>query len=229
MTNGEKHDRKLFWAEVAVATLLGLTAIAAAWSAYKATLVRDDASSTSTQAIRTLNLGAGYGLHADQLLTRNEALFLEFQRALRAGHSQEAAQIERDLMRPELRRAVEWWRKQPPGKYPNPFQDEDPYYSAPFLDASRQARTLSTQLFAEADRITTEANRYELMTVILALGLFLLGIAAVVKILGIRLGLLGAGALILIVVSGVLIWLGVRNVHFDCKKFLQGVEHACDS
>jgi hypothetical protein len=59
--------------------------------------------------------------------------------------------------------------------------------------------------------------------------LFILGIAAVVKALGFRLAILGVGTVILVVVSGFLIWLGVRGVHFDCKKFLQGIEHACDS
>jgi hypothetical protein len=218
----------MFWSEVAVAAVLGLTAIAVAWSAYKATLVRDDASSTSTQAIRTLNLGAGYGLHADQLLTRNETLFLEYQRAVRAGRPEEAAEIKRNLMRPELRMQVEWWSEQPPGKYPNPFQDEDPYYTAPYLVALREARSLSTRLFGEADHITIEANRYELITVLLALGLFILGIAAVVKSYGFRLGMLGAGTVILVVLSVFLIWLGIRDVHFDCQRFLSGVEHACE-
>jgi hypothetical protein len=228
VAEGEPGARKLFWSEVAVAALLSLTACAAAWSAYKATLVRDDADSTSTQAIRVLNLASGYGLHADQLLTRNQTLFLEYQRALRAGHAGEAARIKRNLMRPELRRQVDWWRAQPPGKYPNPFQDENPYYKAPFLVAARQARELSTRLFGESDRITTEANRYELMSVILALGLFLLGIGAVLKALGFRLAIAAMGTVILVVVSGFLIWLGVRDVRFDCQKYLQQVEHACD-
>ncbi len=96
-------------------------------------------------------------------------------------------------MRPQLRKQVVWWRKQPPGKYPSPFLDENPYYVAPYLVASRQARALSTQLFDEADRITTEANRYELMSVLLAFGLFILGTAAVVKALGFRLETLATG------------------------------------
>jgi len=33
---------------------------------------------------------------------------------------------------------------------------------------------------------------------------------------------------ILIVLSGCLIWLGVRDVHLDCHKFLTGVEQAWD-
>jgi hypothetical protein len=228
VTEREPRDRKLFWTEVAVAALLGLAAIAAAWSAYRATLVRDDASSTSTQAIRALNLATGSLLHDDSLHTRNQELFLEYRRALDANEPAQAARVLRDVMRPELRRQVVWWTTQPLGKYPSPFVAEDPFYKPSYLIGGRQARQISIDLFNEGDKITREANRYELMTVILALGLFILGIAAVVKALWFRFSVLGIGAVILVVVSGVLIWLGIRNVHLECTKFLQQVEHACD-
>ncbi len=53
----------MFWLEFGIAALLGLTAIATSWAGYRATIVRDDASSALSQGIRTLNLAAAYLLH----------------------------------------------------------------------------------------------------------------------------------------------------------------------
>jgi hypothetical protein len=227
MAEDTSQERRMFWVEVALAVVLGLTALATAWSAYKADLVRDDASSTSTQGIRVLDLGTTFLLHNDALRTRNLALFIEYRQA-RQGSRKQAAQLERDIMRPELQRQVEWWSRQPRGKYDTPFVREDPYYTPHYLVGGRQARDLSRALFVESDRINRDANKYELLTVILACGLFLLGIAAVLRAFHFRVALLTVGTVFLIAASLVLIWLGVRNVHFDCREFLQNFEHACN-
>jgi hypothetical protein len=221
-------QRRLFWSEVAVAAALGLTAVATAWATYRGTIVRDDVTEAQNQGNRVLNLGTSYLLHADRLLLRNETLFFEYERAFRSGNRAQAA-TDLALMRPELRKQVLWWRDQPPGKYPSPFVDPDPYYHPKYLIGGRQLRATSQRLFLESASIYTEANRFDLVGVVLAGSLFLLGVAAVVRELRFRLTLLTVGALVLVAATVALVWLGLRDVRFNCGKFaLPNVEQVCD-
>jgi hypothetical protein len=140
---GDTDQRRAFWLEVAVASVLGLTAIASAWAAYRATVVRDDASSASTQGVRTLKLGLGYLGHSDQLTAGDRAIFLTFTQARPA----RAAYIKNNLMRRELKPEADWWLKQKPGLYPSPFLPQDPYFQPRYRKAGREARAVSQRLF----------------------------------------------------------------------------------
>jgi hypothetical protein len=220
-------QRRAFWVELAVAFALGLTAIATAWAGYKAAVVRDDAASAANQGVRTLNLASIYLLHSDQLLAGDRLVFRDYKRALRTGGEAAAAVIQREDMRPELQRETAWWRKQKRGLYPTPFVKQDPAYHPQFLIHGREARVLSRDLFAESDRIDSDANRYELITVILAASLFLLGVAGVMRDLRFRIALLVMGVVILLLAAADLGRLAAHDVHFSCAKFLTNVERSC--
>jgi hypothetical protein len=221
------EERKVFWLELAIAALLGMTAVATAWAGYKATVVRDDASSAATQGIRSLNLGTSYSIHSDEVIARDRAIFVDYRRAVRAGDEAGGASILRDEARPELKAEIRWWRRQASGRYATPFVKDDPYNVDKYLSAGRQLRAISDQLFSAADGIAVDANRYELLTVILAASLFMLGLAGVLRDLRFRLTLLVMGTVILLACTAELGRLAARDVHFSCEKYLSVLKGAC--
>ena len=126
-------------------------------------------------------------LEAEQTLSNDRALFLQYVAAAQSNKDL-ARYYLNNLMSPHLRAAVIWWSKQ--DKYATPFVDANPKYrNADFVLGNKLSET-SNELFVEAKRTHKTSNRYELVTVILAVALFLLGVAGVMHIHALRVAFL---------------------------------------
>jgi hypothetical protein len=188
----ERHGH--FWLELAIAALLGLTAIATAWSAYESGRNERTTVAHYNEGIRDSSLSTGVLLEAEQTLAHDQALFLEFAKAAQQNNLSLAAYLEKSLMTPNLRSAVTWWSDHS-SKYPSPFVDANPKYDRSDFKLGNTLADRSNELFKDAQGTHKTSNRYELVTVVLAAALFMLGIAGVLRHFGLRLAFLAIGTL----------------------------------
>lgn len=172
------------WLEIAIAVVLGLTAVTTAWAAYESGKSERQAISHYNEGIRDSSVSTGVLLSAEQTLTSDRELFLEYVNA--AQTNQDLAHYTlKHLMGPKLRAAVVWWAGQ--DKYPTPFVDADPHYKHKDFELGKALSDRSDTLFASAKTRHKTSNDYQLVTVIAAVALFLLGVAGVMRRLGLRL------------------------------------------
>jgi hypothetical protein len=178
----ERHGQ--VWLEIAIAVVLGMTAVATAFSAYQAGKSERETVAHYNEGIRDSSLSTGVLLEAEQTLANDRSLFLQYV---------SAAQTNRDLARyylntlmsPQLRAAVVWWANQ--DKYKTPFVDANPKYKQVEFDLGNTLSERSNTLFEEAKKTHKTSNEYDLVTVILAAALFMLGVAGVLRHYGLRL------------------------------------------
>jgi len=77
-------------------------------------------------------------------------------------------------------------------------------YATPDLDEGQRLEERTDRLFNEARELDDTGDQYELVVVILAVGLFFFGLSAVLRSRIIRLSLVGLGSVILVVSLGLL-------------------------
>ncbi len=198
---GEPPEAKNDWLEVFAATLLGLAAIAIAWSAYQSSLWGGKQDAALTESVRENNVATDLFQTADRIRTFDQTLFLEL---LSSGVCEEGTE-DADFVceqifanvSPEGVIAIDEW-------FDNdelaPFDSEaynDAIY-APGLEADES----SDAFFADATAANENGDDYELASTLLATVLFFAGISVVIVWPLIRKLLLGAGA-VLLVGSGV--------------------------
>lgn len=184
----ERHGH--VWLEIAIAVVLGMTAVATAFSAYQAGKSERETVAHYNEGIRDSSLSTGVLLEAEQTLANDRSLFLEYV---------SAAQTNRDLARyylnnvmsPQLRAAVIWWANQ--DKYKTPFVDANPKYEQAEFDLGNNLSEQSNALFEEAKQTHKTSNSYDLVTVVLAAALFMLGVAGVLRHYGLRLAFFAIG------------------------------------
>lgn len=186
----ERHGH--LWLEIAIATILGLTAVTTAFAAYQGGKSERETVASYNEGIRDSSLSTGVLLEAEQTLSNDRALFLQYVAAAQSNKDL-ARYYLNNLMSPHLRAAVIWWSKQ--DKYATPFVDANPKYrNADFVLGNKLSET-SNELFVEAKGTHKTSNRYELVTVIAAVALFLLGVAGVMHIHALRVAFLVIGSI----------------------------------
>jgi hypothetical protein len=186
----ERHGH--LWLEIAIATILGLTAVTTAFAAYQGGKSERETVASYNEGIRDSSLSTGVLLEAEQTLSNDRALFLQYVAAAQSNKAL-ARYYLNNLMSPHLRAAVIWWSKQ--DKYATPFVDANPKYrNADFVLGNKLSET-SNELFVEAKGTHKASNRYELVTVIAAVALFLLGVAGVMHIHTLRVAFLAIGSI----------------------------------
>jgi hypothetical protein len=186
-----------FWLELTIATVLGLTAIATAYAAYKSSVHERETVAHYNEGIRDSSLSTGVLLEAEQTISTDRALFLEYAKAAETGDKALAAYLLTGLMSPDLKAAVIWWSEHSK-KYTTPFVEANPKWNRSELALGNKLANASEHLFASAQQTHKTSNRYDLVTVILAAALFLLGVAGVLNRFSLRLGFLGIGTLFLL-------------------------------
>ncbi len=191
--------------DVLIATLLGVAAVATAWAAYQAALADGRSSEQYNRSVALTDQASQSYNEGNQALVQDQAVFLEYVKAIQADDADLAAYVHDTLMSDDLVAAVDWWTKQPGDTYPTPFVEENPAYDiAAFADASR-LDDQATTAFRKAKAENQKGDRYTLVTVILAAALFLLGVAGVTRVRVVELGFLALGAVFLL---GSLVQLG---------------------
>jgi len=185
--------------EVAIAMLLGLAAIVTAWCSFQASQLGDVVQKSYSEGIRAADAASQAYNSAITNDIRDQTLFLEFAKAAQAGDDETALYVLQTLMPPELSAAVEWWSSQPDDAgLDSPFVDANPewsdaaYQEAVALDESSQA------YFDAADQADNDADAFDLLTVILTLALFFLGIAGLSRQRTVMIGLSAVGSAVLV-------------------------------
>jgi len=189
----ERHGH--FWLEVAIASVLGMTAVATAFSAYQAGKSERGTVAHYNEGIRDSSVSTGVLLEAEQTLGADQAIFLEYAKAAQQDNLELAAYLLNNLMSKNLRAAVLWWSDDRSDKYKSPFVDANPKYDRSGFKIGNHLSDQSDKLFAQAQKSHKTSNRYDLVTVILAAALFMLGLAGVLRHYGLRLAFFGIGLL----------------------------------
>lgn len=191
---GHRWDARI---EVTIAVVLGLAAIAGAFTAYKREGREHKATVAFNRGTAALTESAQFYTQGNQVFTSDNAQFLEYAKAANSNQPGVARYLLDDIMSPQLRAGVIWWSNQSGKNSPaTPFVPQNPKYDIPEYAKGAELDKRSNELFEQAKGQQEKADRYTLIEVIIASALFLYGIAGVTRNFRIKLGALGAGATI---------------------------------
>jgi hypothetical protein len=185
--------------DLAVAALLGLTVMAIAWGAYRAEVAGKDADHYFNRSDETLATAHKLELQGDQQVTTYEQLFLELERDRAEGRVKAVAYLRRRLITPDLMGAITWWEEQPAAtRPPSPFVNANPRYENVYYDRGGALELRAGTYLDKAHQAEERMIDYTIGTVILTVALFLLGISTQIAAFGVKAGLVGFGALVLL-------------------------------
>lgn len=185
--------------ELIVAVLLGLAAVITAWTAFQSSQLGDKVQENYSEGIRISDQASQEYNTAVANDNQDQALFLEYAKALVSNDLDMATYIHDTLMTPELAKAVDWWVDQPDETGPDsPFVEDNPNWSNEQWDLANSLDDEALQLFADAKKADNDGDEFDLLTVIVTLALFLFGIASLVRQQRIMIGLASVGAIILL-------------------------------
>ena len=185
--------------ELVIAVMLGLAAIITAWTAFQSSQLGDKVQESYSEGIRISDQASQEYNTAVATDNQDQALFLEYAKALVSGDDDMAIYIHDTLMSPELAAAVDWWVDQPDDTGPDsPFVDENPNWEDGSWALADELDDEALALFAAAKDADEEGDKFDLLTVIVTLALFLFGVASLVRQQRIMIGLATLGAVILV-------------------------------
>jgi hypothetical protein len=196
--------------DLAVAVLLGLIVIAIAWSAYQAELQSKDADHYFNRSDETLGTAHKLELQGDQEVSTYEQLFLQLEQDKAEGRVKAAAYLRRRLITPDLMGAITWWEQQPASsRPPSPFVDANPKYVNTYYDKARALEGQAAHYLDKAHEAEKHEIDYTIVTVVLTVALFLIGLSTQIVVPWVRIGLVSFGGLILLASAARLTNLGV--------------------
>ena len=185
--------------DLAVAVLLGLTVMAIAWGAYRAEVSSKDGEHYFNRSDETLGSAHKLELQGDQEVATYEQLFLQYEQDKAEGRTKAVAYLRRRLITPDLMGAITWWEQQPKAtRPPSPFLDANPKYHNVYYDRGRRLEAEAVVALAKAHKAEEHMIDYTIVSVLLTVALFLLGLSTQLATPWVRYGLLGFGALILL-------------------------------
>jgi hypothetical protein len=194
--HGGQHDR---WISISEALLLSVVAIIAAWSGYSAakwgtesSLSLAKASATRTQANRAFQQALTF--RVGDAVTFN-AWFGAYQTG-----NKNTVRVAAKRFRPAFRPAFDAWLATKPFTNPNAPAGPQlmPQYHPTGEVQSRVLDKHADDYYAEGEKAAETADKYIRTTVILASVLFLVGISTQFPLRGVRYGLIGVGAVLLL-------------------------------
>jgi hypothetical protein len=194
----EEHDRHDRWLSIIEAVLLSLVAVLAAYSGYAAAKWGTESSVTlaSASAARTKANRAD----TEGIVTRtlDSASFDAWFTAFTAGDAN-AERLAEKRLRPGYRPAFHAWLATDPDHNPSapPGPAYMPQYVIPQEAAEKAYDAQADAAFARGSEAGATADKYVRATVFLATVLFLVGISGHFRIRQARMGLIGAGGLLL--------------------------------
>ena len=192
----ERRDRIL---SISEAILLSLVTLAAAWSGFSAAKWSTDSSVTLAKASADRAKANRAYLTAAELRNLDSTFFNAWFNASAVGNKTFERIAERRF-RPAFRVAFDAWRATKPET--NPHAPPGPTYM-PQYKQPEKARAISldaqaTVAFAEGADAGATSDKYVRTTVLLATVLFLVGISTHFPLRGVRYGLVGLGAVLLV-------------------------------
>ena len=185
--------------EQIIAVMLGLAAIITAWTAFQSSQLGDKVQESFSEGIRSSDQASQEYNTAIATDNQDQAIFLEYAKALVSEDEVTATYIQESLMSPELAAAVEWWIEQPDDTGPDsPFVEENPNWDDSSWATAADLDVEAQQYFDSARQADADGDEFDLLEVIVTLSLFLFGIASLVRQQKIQVGLAAVGGVILI-------------------------------
>jgi hypothetical protein len=196
--------------DLAVAFLLGLTVIAIAWGAYQAELKSKDADHYFNRSDETIGTAHKLELQGDQEVSTYEQLFLQLEQDKAEGRVKAAAYLRRRLITPDLMGAITWWEREPAAtRPPSPFVNPNPEYHNVYYERSSTLYGLSAGYLHKAHQAEEHEIDFTIVTVLLTVALFLLGLSTQILQPWVKIGLVVFGAVIMLGSVGRFIHLAV--------------------
>src|SRR3954451_11691918 len=194
-TEHDRHDR---WLSIVEAVLLSLVAVLAAYSGYAAAKWSTESSVTLASASAARTKANRADTEGIVIRTLDSASFNAWFTAFTAGNA-EAERLAEKRMRPGYRPAFDAWQATDPAHNPHapPGPAYMPQYIVPQDTAAKAYDAQADAAFAEGSKAGDTADKYIRATVFLATVLFLVGISGHFRIRQARIGLIGAGGLLL--------------------------------
>jgi hypothetical protein len=192
----EHHDR---WLSIIEAVLLSLVAVLAAYSGYAAAKWGTSSSVTLATASAARTKANRADIEGIVTRTLDSASFNAWFTAFTAGNK-EAERLAEKRMRPGYRPAFDAWQATDPAHNPSapPGPAYMPQYVVPQDAVARTYDARADAAFVEGAKAGGTADKYIRATVFLATVLFLVGISGHFRIRQARMGLIGAGVLLLV-------------------------------
>jgi hypothetical protein len=166
------------WGEIAVVVVLGLTALATAWSSYQASLWSGIQSSNYSQASGARTNAAQQRTEANQFRMADLSLFETHINAL-ITDEQDVADFYRERFRPEFVPAYEAWIAEDP--FTNPDAPRSPFVMPEYTIAqdanAEELEAKADKLFADGELANTYSDTYTLTTLLFAAVLFFAAVA----------------------------------------------------
>jgi hypothetical protein len=185
--------------EQIIAVMLGLAAIITAWTAFQSSQLGDKVQESFSEGIRSSDQASQEYNTAIATDNQDQAIFLEYAKALVAEDEVTATYIQESLMSPELAAAVEWWIEQPDDTGPDsPFVEENPNWDDSSWNTAADLDVEAQQYFDSARQADADGDEFDLLEVIVTLSLFHFGVASLVRQQKIQVGLAAVGGVILI-------------------------------
>lgn len=168
------------WLNLSLAVILGVAAIVAGVTAWRGTVLNGHAVENFTLSTQSVNDANSLGQEVERASTSERALFVDYEDALLAGKTAQASAIY-SMMDGSTRRAIQWWREQPPGDRPlTPFKSANPEWAAPstVIDA-RNALDEASTLLAQANVDLDKSHSLEFIAALLTVTFLLGGLSGV--------------------------------------------------
>jgi hypothetical protein len=196
-TSHERRERSI---SIAEAVLLSIVTLMAAWSGYAAAKWSTESRVTLAQASGARVNASRAALEAMELRTFDSSAFEAWFSAYTADNAQAMAIAERRF-RPAFAVAFDAWRATRPETNPGAPRGPTymPEYRQPELDTAKALDARAERTFAAGQEAGETADKYVRTTVYLASVLFLVGISTHFPLRGVRYGLVGLGAVLLLV------------------------------
>jgi hypothetical protein len=190
------HERTI---SILEAVLLAVVAVLAAWSGYASAKWGTDSSLALARASATRTQANRAQLSAMEQRNFDASTFNTWFTAYTAG-DQGAMRLAEKRFRPEFRVAFDAWRATKPAT--NSSAPPGPTYMAeyrqPDLARSQELDGRADKYYTDGSQAGTRSDDYVRITVFLASVLFLVGIASHLRLRGARYGLVGVGAVMLV-------------------------------
>lgn len=195
-----ERERRDHWITISEAVLLSLVTLAAAWSGYSAAKWSTHSSVTLAKASVDRAKSNRAFLTAMEVRNLDSTFFNAWLNAYAAGNDGAIAISERRF-RPEFRVAFEAWRATKPetNRQAPPGPTYMPQYTQPAKARAVALDARATAAFNAGSEAGATSNKYVRTTVLLATVLFLVGLSTHFPLHGVRYGLVGLGAVLLIV------------------------------
>jgi len=198
-----RYERLESRLELIAVILLGLAATATAWAAFQAGQYDGQMLTAFTEANLNLNDANAYYSEGTQIYIEDELIFLRYVEAVNEDDLDLALYLRESLMSDQLVAAIEWWETDGE-EFDTPFVDENPNYVIESYQLADELSDATDEAFEDGKSANETGDKYNLITVLLAAALFVLGIATSFKVLPVRMGLIAIGTLIF---AGSTIWM----------------------